>query len=91
MLSRGQAAEVLQLVKQQKLGKALGQALKHAVEQLFKHLGQLPCPNDVERSIDLLMVIVTELFASCHQWGAPDTATSALLVARQLAESGMLA
>jgi hypothetical protein len=89
--STGKEADVLLLIKQQKLAQVLGQAVKHAFTELFQHVHQLRAGSGMEDSIRHLLNIVHELFESCSQAGGPDTATSSLLVARQLAESGMLA
>jgi hypothetical protein len=91
LLSTGKEADVLLLIKQQKLAQVLGQAVKHAFTVLFQHVHQLRAGSDIEDSIRYLLNIVHELFESCSQAGGADTATSSLLVARQLAESGMLA
>jgi hypothetical protein len=91
LLSTGKEADVLQLIKQQKMAQVLGQAVQHTFTELFQHLAQLPAGSGVEDSIIHLLNFVHELFKSCSQWGGPDAATSPLLVARQLAESGMLA
>jgi hypothetical protein len=91
LLSAGRHADVLQLVQQQRLVQVIGQAMKQALEQLFQHLEQTPIPNCIETSIEQLLAVMAVLFASRNKWGGANSATTSLLIARQLAESGALA
>jgi hypothetical protein len=91
LLRTGMHAAVLQLIQQQHMAQVLGRTVKHALEQLFQHLGELPFPDGIELSTELMIALLAELSASCDQWGGANKATCALLIARQLAESGALA